>query len=61
MPPAAAAKNETRKRVELAPLEKAAILVMYLDREAARSVLRDHRVCFVLIAAVIIVQLAAVL
>lgn len=40
MPPAAAAKTETRKRVELAPLEKAAILVMYLDREAARALLR---------------------
>jgi flagellar motor switch protein FliG len=40
MPPAAANKTETRKRAEIAPLEKAAILVMYLDRESARSVLR---------------------
>ena len=42
MPPAAAAaiKAEPRKRVDLSSLEKAAILVMYLDREAARSLLR---------------------
>jgi flagellar motor switch protein FliG len=38
--PAAAAKSENRKTVQLSSLEKAAILVMYLDREAARAVLR---------------------
>ena len=38
MPPATA-KSE-KKNVQLSSLEKAAILVMYLDREAARSVLR---------------------
>lgn len=38
MPPATA-KSE-KKNVQLSSLEKAAILVMYLDREAARAVLR---------------------
>jgi flagellar motor switch protein FliG len=40
MPPAANAKTDARKRAELSNLEKAAILVMYLDREAARALLR---------------------